>query len=238
MQRYLRQIDLLGLEGQEKLSRSTALVCGIGGLGSPASLYLASSGIGKIILVDRDALELSNLNRQIIYSEEDIGKPKVELAAKRLKQLRSDIEVVPVKIDIFDEAFEELVKQSDVIIDGMDSWEARLRINELAVRYRKPFIHAAVGGWYGQLMVVIPGKSPCLYCVFRSARSQERPASIFPPVPGAMGALEAAEAIKILIGKESSAGKIIHVDLLRMEFKEIKVMRDPNCPICGGIKSA
>ncbi|MEM0112891.1 MAG: HesA/MoeB/ThiF family protein, partial [Fervidicoccaceae archaeon] len=166
--------------------------------------------------------------------EGDIGKPKAELAAIRLKQLRGDAEIVPFVIDIFDDEFEGLVQKSDVIVDGMDNWKGRMRINELAVKYRKPFIHAAVGEWYGQLLVVIPGRGPCLHCLFRNAASPEKPPSIFPPSPGVMGVLEAAEAIKILTGKgEASYNKIIHVDFLRMEFREIRVVRDPKCPVCG-----
>ncbi|MGC8997543.1 MAG: HesA/MoeB/ThiF family protein [Fervidicoccaceae archaeon] len=232
-QRYSRQIGLIGEEGQSKLSRSTVLVAGVGGLGSAASLYLVAAGIGRLIIVDRDFLELSNLNRQILYSEKDLGRPKVELAAKRLKELRGDVEIVPLKIDVFEDAFEDAVKDSDVIVDGMDNWKARFRINELAVKYRKPFIHAAVGEWYGQLLVVIPGKTPCLHCLFRNAKPPEKPPSIFPPSPGVMGILEAAEAIKILTGRSISVGKLIHIDFLRMEFREIRVARDPNCPVCS-----
>lgn len=232
-QRYQRQLGLIGEEGQSKLSKSTVLVAGVGGLGSAASLYLTAAGVGKLILVDRDVLEISNLNRQVLYSESGLGAPKVELASKRLKELRGDVEIIPLKIDVFDDEFENAVKESDVVIDGMDNWKARFRINELAVRYKKPLVHAAVGEWYGQFLVVIPGKGPCLHCLFRNAKLPEKTPSIFPPSPGVMGVMEAAEAIKILTGREASIGKLIHVDFLRFEFKEIKVTRDPSCPVCG-----
>lgn len=231
--RYSRQLQLIGEEGQKKLSSSTALVAGVGGLGSAASLYLAAAGVGRLILIDKDVLELSNLNRQVLYSEAWLGMPKVELAAKRLKELRGDIEVVPLRIDVFDESFERAVQESDVIVDGMDNWRARFRINEVAVKHRKPLVHAAVGEWYGQLMVVLPGKTPCLHCIFRNAAAPESPPSVFPPSPGVLGALEAAEALKILIGRSESAGKLIYFDFKRLEFREIAVSRDPSCPVCG-----
>jgi len=234
--RYDRQLHDLGIEGQLKLKSSTVLVAGLGGLGSIASVYLVAAGVGRIIIVDRDKVEETNLNRQIIYTPEDIGKEKAIVAQKRLKSLNPEVEVEAYVMDVFSSEFEELVKRTDIVIDGMDGWKQRLRINELVVKHRKPLIHAAVESWYGQLMVVIPGETPCLHCIFSDIgdRSCIR---IVGPVAGVLGLMEVVEAIKLLVGKGTVLkNKLLVVDLKNTSFDFINVRRNPKCPVCGRLE--
>lgn len=231
--RYDRQLHDLGVEGQLKIRSSTVLVAGLGGLGSIASLYLVAAGVGKVILVDKDRVEETNLNRQVIYMPKDIGMEKAVVAQRRLKSFNPEVEVEAYVMDVFSPEFEEIVKKSDVVIDGMDGWRQRLRINELIVKNKKPLIHAAVESWYGQLMVVVPGETPCLYCLFSSIGNRSC-VRIVGPVAGVLGLMEALEAIKLIVGKGSVVkNKLLVVDLKNMNFDFINVKRNPRCPVCG-----
>ncbi len=233
VERYDRQIMLLGVENQKRLKDSRILVVGAGGLGSAVLNYLAAAGIGNIILVDNGIVELSNLNRQILYSEEDLGRPKAKVACEKLKKLNSEINIECLE-DVFTyELGEELIKKVDIAIDALDNWESRFTLNKLCVKYRKPFVHAGIEGWYGQITTIFPGKGPCLYCLIRKARSKEK-IPVIGVTPGVLGALEAAEAIKIVLGiGEPLIGRLLIVDLYSMDFKIITVKRDPKCPVCG-----
>ncbi len=233
--RYDRHKSIIGEEGFRRLRGSTVLIVGVGGLGSVASYYLAGAGVGKLILVDKDTVDITNLNRQILYTEEDVGKPKVIAARKRLLLFNKEVIVEAYDISVFDSGFEPLVKKSDVIVDGLDNWEARLRVNELAVRHGKPFVHAAVEEWYGQLLTVLPGKGPCLNCLFQGVMKKQVP-RVIPSLPGVVGSLEASEAIKILTGiGEVFYDRILHMDFKYGVFSEIKVKRNPECPFCSGL---
>lgn len=235
-QRYDRQLHDLGVEGQIRLRTSKVLVTGLGGLGSVASYYLVAAGVGKVILVDRDKVEETNLNRQILYTPEDIGREKAYVARDRLKAFNPEVEVDGYVLDIFSDDYESLVKEVDLIIDGMDGWRQRLRMNELAVRHRKPLVHAAVESWYGQLMVVLPSETPCLHCLF-SGLGDRTCSRIVGPVAGVLGLLEAMEAIKLITGKgEVLKNRLLHIDLKNMSFDFINVRRNPDCPVCGSIK--
>lgn len=238
MERYSRQLEVLGIENQKKLLTSTVAILGLGGLGSASSFYLASMGIGKMLLVDKDRIEISNLNRQILYKEDDIGKYKAEVAAQRLKALRSDLAVESYILDVNSPEIESVIQRADVVVDGLDNWTSRLRVNELIVKFGKPFVHAAVGDWYGQLLTVIPGKGPCLHCLFRNVSTERRTISVLPAVPGVMGILQAAEVIKILTGTGGVFyNRILHVDIKNGEFRTISVVKNPFCPICSKISS-
>ncbi|WP_272985326.1 HesA/MoeB/ThiF family protein [Fervidicoccus fontis] len=234
LERYTRQLKILSDEGQRKLKNSTVLIVGVGGLGSASSVYLAYSGIGKLLVVDKDKIEKSNLNRQILYKEEDVGKYKAIIAAERLREINKEIHVEPFVIDVNDENFEEIIKRADVVVDGLDNWKARLRVNKLAVRYLKPFVHAAVEEWYGQLFTVIPKKGPCLNCIFGETEETKKEIQVVPPLPGILGTMQAIEVIKIItgIGKVAS-DRIIYIDSKNLSIHEIQVTKDPNCKICS-----
>ena len=234
--RYERQILMIGEEGQSKLSNSSALIVGVGGLGSPVAYYLVAAGVGRVHLVDPGYLEVSNLNRQTLYTSEDIGRPKVLAAAERLSRLNPEVEVIPHAISVDSPEFEELVSEVDVIIDCLDNWPAREVLNRLAVRHRKPLIHAGVARWYGQATTVIPGKTACLACIYPKGMKSESPIPVVGPTPGVLGAIEAAEAIRVLLGLEPSlAGKLLVMDLSAGAFEVIRVRRRPDCPVCGGL---
>jgi len=231
--RYDRQLHDIGIEGQLKLKSATVMVAGLGGLGTIAATYLAAAGVGRLILVDRDRVEETNLNRQVIYLPSDVGREKAVVARERLTALNPEVEVHAAVLDVFSDEFEKLVKKSDVIVDGMDGWRQRLRINELAVKHGKPLVHAAVESWYGQLMTVIPRETPCLHCVFSSVG--ERTCSrIVGPVAGVFGLLEALEVIKLVTGKgEPVKNKLLIADLKNSTFEYLKLRRNPSCPVCG-----
>jgi molybdopterin/thiamine biosynthesis adenylyltransferase len=238
--RYDRQIRLFGVEGQEKLKKTSVLVVGAGGLGTVVTVYLAYAGIGKLILLDEGLVELSNLNRQILYGEADIGKPKAHVACKKLQEINSKL-VLNCYAQKFDrELGEKLVRDVDIVVDALDNWETRMILNEICVKYRKPLVHAGVNGWYGQITTIIPGKTPCLYCIrpYRSSEKQRsrEVISIIGVTPGVLGILEATEVLKLALGiGETLQGRILFIDLLSLEFKTFEIKRNPACPICGNV---
>ena len=234
--RYERQILMIGEEGQARLRSSTALVVGVGGLGSPVAHYLVAAGVGRVHLVDPGYLEVSNLNRQVLYTSEDIGRAKALAAAEKLSRLNPEVEVIPHTISVGSPEFEELVKEADVVVDCLDNWPAREVLNRLAVKHRKPLVHAGVARWYGQATTVIPGRTACLACIYPKGMRSETPIPVIGPTPGVLGAVEAAEAIRVLIGEEPGlAGKLLIMDLSAGAFEVVKVRRRPDCPVCGGL---
>ncbi len=236
-ERYDRQLHDLGLEGQYRISKSTVLVVGLGGLGSPAALYLAALGVGHLILVDKDKVELSNLNRQILYTPADVGRPKALVAKERLSSFNPEIEIEAHVMSVEEPGFEELVKLADVIVDGLDGWKSRLHLNKLVVKYRKILLHAAVESWYGQYMPVVPGKTPCLHCLF-SHVGDRRCTRIVGPVAGSMGTFLAVQVSKVLSGKGSyGENELLVLDFKNNSFDRIKVRRNPRCPVCSAIRA-
>lgn len=234
LERYDRQVRLFGLEGQLKLKRSRVLVAGLGGLGCPASLYLVAAGVGEVILVDSEVVELSNLNRQILYWTEDVGRAKVDVAVEKLRRLNPEVRVRGVKTVITEELLEELVPQVDVVLDGLDNWRTRFLVNRICVRHRKPFIHAGIHGMYGQLLVVIPGRTPCLQCLIPREPPEIRPFPVLGTTPGIMALMQVTEAIKLLTGVgELALNKLIVYDGYTMTFREVQVKRSGRCPVCG-----
>lgn len=239
LDRYSRQIPLVGPEGQEKLLRSTALVVGAGGLGSSVLMYLVAAGVGRILIVDKGYVDPPDLNRQVLYSEEDIGKPKAKAAAEFLKRLNSSSDIVGYIMGVEDAGFEELIPVADVVVDCLDNWEARLVLNKLSVKYSKPLVHAGVWGFYGQATTVIPGETPCLSCIIHKPASRDGPLPVIGFTPAVLGAIEVAEAIKILTGtKPSLAGELLLVDLKNMEFSKVRILKRPDCPVCGELGRA
>lgn len=237
-ERYNRQLLVWSVNDQLKLRNSTVLVVGVGGLGSPISIYLTATGVGNLILVDEGEVELSNLNRQILYSEEDLGKPKVYVAAEKLREFNPYVRIEPIKAKFTEDLAEKLIPRVDVVVDALDNWETRLILNKVCVKYRKPLVHGGIEAWYGQVMVIIPGKTPCLQCLIPSPpRPRQTPLPIVPTTPGVVGVLEANEVLKLLLDKgELLTNRMLVYDGFRGEFTVIKVSRNPNCPVCSMIK--
>ena len=234
LERYDRQIRLFGAEAQERLRDSTVLVAGVGGLGCASSLYLTAAGVGRLILVDFGRVELSNLNRQILYGTEDLGRLKVEAASERLRRLNPEVEVVGMNVRISRDNVSRLVGMADLVVDGMDNWGTRYLLNDECVRQRKPFIHAGVFGMGGQLLVVLPGKGPCLRCVLPSPPAEEGVFPVLGVAPGILGVLQATEALKLITGYgEPSVGRMVVYDGYSMELRAVEVERRGDCEACG-----
>ena len=232
-EKYIRQIMLFGEEEQEKLQKAKVLVAGAGGLGSPISTYLAIAGIGKIILADFDSVELSNLNRQFLHHEKDIGREKLKSAEEKLLSLNPEIKVETIREKITDENADSVVPPCDVIIDALDNFDTRHVLNRLAVERNIPLIHGAVSGYRGQVTTIIPGKTPCLCCIFPASFKKE----VFPVLgttPGVIGTIQANEAIKYLTGQgKLLENRLLLWDGLSCSFSELKVNKTENCPVCG-----
>ncbi len=223
-ERYDRQLRLWGKEAQQKLRNATVAVIGVGGLGTIASLYLALAGVGRLILVDPERVEPSNLNRQILYRDEDVGKLKAEVAAQRLREANPDVEVEAYPYRLTEENADEILSRADVVVDGLDNWSSRMLLDKVCWRLGKPLVHAGVYGFYGQATTIIPGKTPCLRCIFRGVRDQPSPFPVAGVTPGLLGVVEAAEAIKLVTGVgETLAGRLLIVDLQSMEFHVVRL---------------
>ncbi|RLG75585.1 MAG: adenylyltransferase [Thermoprotei archaeon] len=236
IERYDRQIRVFGVEGQIKLKKAKVTVIGVGGLGSISSLYLTAMGIGKLVIVDHGRLELSNLNRQILYRTKDIGELKAKLAAQRLKELNPNVDIEYFTEEITSENIYDFIKEANVVIDGLDNWKARFIVNKACVELNKPFIHAGVHGAHGQVLVVMPGRGPCLRCIMPQTPSQREKIPILPTTPAILASLQVTEAVKIITSYGKPAiGKLILYDGYSMSFHEIPVSRRENCPVCGVI---
>ncbi|MCD6542112.1 MAG: HesA/MoeB/ThiF family protein [Thermoplasmata archaeon] len=234
IERYRRQIAIpgFGIEAQKKLSRARVVILGLGGLGSAVSIYLTVAGVGHLKVVDRDKIEKNNLNRQILYTEEDLGKWKAEVAEKRLKEMNSDIEVEGLREEINEDNIRELIRDADAVVDCLDNFETRFLVNRAVVELNKPFFHGACRAFYGQVMTIIPRVTPCLRCIFPESIPKDR--SIIGVTAGLIGLIEATEVIKYLTGTgECLYGKILIYDATRMSFDIIEVDRNPDCEVCG-----
>ncbi len=243
IKRYARHIILpeVGGKGQEKLLKSKVLVVGAGGLGSPALLYLAAAGVGKIGVVDYDVVELSNLQRQVIHNTSRVGTPKVESAKKTLKELNPDVEVITYNTKINKNNVMEILKDYDVILDGTDNFPTRFLINDACYFLKKPLVSAAMLRFEGQISVFDFRRedSPCYRCLYPEPpppglvpSCQE--AGILGSIGGIMGCIQATEAIKLILGiGEVLVGKLLIMDALSMDFRKVKLKKDPNCPLCG-----
>lgn len=232
-EKYIRQIMLFGEEGQEKLRTAKVLVVGAGGLGSPISTYLAVAGVGKIIIADFDSVELSNLNRQFLHHEKDIGREKLKSAEEKLLSLNPEVKVETIREKITNENAGSVVPPCDLIIDALDNFDTRHVLNRLAVERNIPLIHGAVSGYRGQVTTIIPGKTPCLCCIFPTTFKKE----VFPVLgttPGVIGTIQANEAIKYLTGQgKLLKNRLLLWDGLSCSFSELKVNKTENCPVCG-----
>jgi molybdopterin/thiamine biosynthesis adenylyltransferase len=240
--RYSRHIllDEIGIEGQQRLLDGHALVIGAGGLGSPASLFLASAGVGRITLVDHDTVDLTNLQRQIAHTTARVGQPKAGSAKQALLELNPGIQVTALQERADAARLAALVATADVVLDCSDNFATRHAVNRACQQHGKPLVSGAVIRFDGQLSVFDPrgGQLPCYACLFPEDQRFEEVAcatmGVFAPLVGVLGAAQAAEALKLLMGVgEPLAGRLLMLDGLRMEWTSIKVARNPACPVCA-----
>ncbi|UCD21281.1 MAG: HesA/MoeB/ThiF family protein [Chloroflexota bacterium] len=234
--RYERQILYpdLGEKGQEKLKQSHVVVAGLGGLGCAASLYLTCAGIGHITLIDCDRVELSNLNRQILYYDQDIGEQKPFSAAQKLAKLNPSIEVTPVFNKITAQNAREIIKGANLVIDGMDNFKTRFIINKACVAEGIPFIHGGVHGLFGEVTTILPGRTPCLTCIFPEFPRGQLALPVFGVTPALIAILQVTEAIKLLAGFGSLlTGKMLYFNGETMEFTSCDVTKNQKCRVCG-----
>lgn len=238
--RYARQTILkeVGTEGQARLASSSVLVVGAGGLGSVALYYLAAAGIGRLGIVDHDQVSLSNLQRQILYATADLGEKKVNSAALRLQALNPEVHIIKHHLEINADNAPSIIADYDVVVDAVDNLPSRYIINDACCTLRKPLVEAAVSGFDGMLMTIIPGQTPCYRCLFPAPLPEEFAAEIgsgvMGMVPGAIGSLQALEAVKVLLRIGSTvSGRFLAFKGLNMHFEEISLPRDPSCPVCG-----
>lgn len=239
--RYSRQILLpqLDVDGQEKLRAATVLVMGLGGLGSPVSLYLAAAGVGRLILVDHDTVDLSNLQRQIVHETASVGRPKVESAAATLRRLNPHCEVIPVQQQLQDDNARPWVEQADVIVDCSDNFAVRFLLNRLSVQCRVPLVSGAAIRLDGQLSVYDPRnpQSPCYRCLYEETGEEDLRCvtnGVLAPIVGIVGAIQATEVIKLIAGFGAPlVGRLLLLDGQQMQFREIRLNKNPACPVCG-----
>jgi molybdopterin/thiamine biosynthesis adenylyltransferase len=238
--RYDRQIlfPAFGEEGQRKLRQAHILIAGVGGLGSPVAIYLAGAGIGKLTLVDSDAVELSNLNRQILHWEADIGEKKVISADQKLKRLNSTVALNPVAVKITAENFMGLLQGVDLVMDCMDNMATRFILNEGCVKAGIPLIHGGIYGMMGEITTIIPGQTPCFECIFPLGVEGKSPFPVFGFTPALIASLQVMEATKLLAGfGELLTGKMLYVRGEEMIFMTVDLQKNKACRVCGGGKS-
>jgi molybdopterin/thiamine biosynthesis adenylyltransferase len=236
LKRYKRQIIYpgFGKVGQEKLLVSHVLVVGVGGLGSAASMYLAYAGIGHITIVDNDSVELSNLNRQILYWESDIGREKPISAVDKLRRINSSVRITPVCKKITRASVDKIVDRADIVIDGLDNYGTRFLVNAACVRKRIPFIHAGVNGLAGQITTIIPGETPCLACVYPEPPDIRGTIPVFGVTPTLMASMQVMEAIKLIAGfGKTLGGRMLYFNGETMEFAYEDLIKNPKCSVCG-----
>jgi sulfur-carrier protein adenylyltransferase/sulfurtransferase len=240
-ERYSRHLLLpeVGVEGQQKLLDAKVLLLGAGGLGAPTALYLAAAGVGTLGIVDDDVVDISNLQRQVIHTTDRVGMPKVDSAEQQIKALNPDVHVVKYQTRLDASNIMEIIEGYDIVVDGVDNFPTRYLLNDASVRRRIPVVSAAILGFEGQLSVFAPYEGPCYRCLFR----QPPPAELAPScgangvlgvLPGTMGMLQATEVIKLIIGAgDPLIGRLLMYDALSATTTELKVRRDPECPICS-----
>ncbi len=235
MLRYRRQILIFGEESQKKLLKSKVAVIGAGGLGSSVLYYLASAGIGEIKIVDYKEVDMPDLNRQILYTEKDVGRKKAEASKERLEMLNSEIKIQSIDKKIDEKNIDDIIKDCDVVVDCLDNFSARYILNDACLRLKKPLVHAAVEEMRGQATTVIPGRTPCLRCIFPNFRDRRMELPILGSTPGMFGAIQANEVVKLITGYgETLVNKLLIIDLKTLTFDLLKIKKRKNC-ICQGV---
>ncbi|MDL1870928.1 molybdopterin-synthase adenylyltransferase MoeB [Deltaproteobacteria bacterium PRO3] len=241
LERYSRHILMpeVGEEGQVKLLDSKVFLVGAGGLGSPTAYYLAAAGVGTLGIVDNDVVDRSNLQRQILHNEARIGEPKVESAKQTLKGLNPDINVVTYRERLSRDNVMELIKDYDVIVNGCDNFPTRYLINDACVFLKKPLVDGSIFRFEGQVNVIMPFEGPCYRCLYPEPPPPEmapscQEAGVFGVLPGIIGCIQGIEVLKLLLGKgDPLVNRLLIMDTLKMKVREMKVRRDPACPVCG-----
>lgn len=232
-ERYKRQMMLFGDEGQERLKKAHIFIAGAGGLGSPISIYLAVAGIGTLTVVDKDVVDQSNLNRQILHYDRDIGRKKTASAEEKLRKINPDITIKVIDTTIEESNGAKLVGKANGIIDALDNYPTRYLLNDIAIQKNIPLFHGAIRGFYGQATTIIPGKTACLRCIFPNPPPKE----VFPVVgvtPGFIGMIQATEVLKYVLGSgELLANRLLIWDGMQAHAEEIAVVRNPACVSCG-----
>ena len=240
LDRFSRQVMLeeIGYTGQLKLKKSKVCIVGVGGHGNPITSRLAAMGVGTLRIVDRDVIELSNLHRQTMFDESDVGQVKVEVAAKKLQKLNPDCKIEALAISVNDYTALEVVEGCDVVIDALDSVNARYALNKACVKFGIPFVTGAAVGVSGQTFTVLPKESACYYCMFPELNEDTMPTcsieGVHPSILSIVGGIEVSEAVKIITGKKPSLSqRILHIDLENLDFTSTRTFRAEECPICG-----
>jgi molybdopterin/thiamine biosynthesis adenylyltransferase/rhodanese-related sulfurtransferase len=240
--RYSRHLLIpeIGVAGQERLLAAKVLVVGAGGLGSPAALYLAAAGVGRLGIVDDDLVDESNLQRQVLHSTAALGEPKVDSAVRRVRELNPDVEVVPYRERLTAENVDEVLAEGwEVIVDGADNFPTRYLLNDASVWHGVPVVHGSIFRFEGQATVFAPGRGPCYRCLFPQPPPPELAPScaeggVLGVLPGVIGSVQGAEALKLVLGVgEPLIGRLLLYDALAGSFDEVAVRRDPACPVCG-----
>lgn len=238
--RYARHLILpeIGLEGQQKLKAASVLVVGAGGLGSTICIFLAASGVGRIGVIDADAVDLSNLQRQIIHTTPRLGMPKAESAREQMLAINPEIEVTAINQRFTAENAHRLAEGYQILVDGTDNFATRILMNNLAVQTNRPFVYGAIYRFEGQVSVFDTSRGPCYHCLFPGQPPQDQPNAppngIFTPLPGTIATLEVSETLKLITGAGAPLiGRLLLYNALEMTFETISLQKQPNCPVCG-----
>ena len=241
IERYSRHLIMpeVGMDGQLKLKQAKVLCIGTGGLGAPLGLYLAAAGVGRIGLVDFDRVDDSNLQRQVLFSTKDVGRPKIEAAADRLRGLNPDIQIDTFDTHLSSDNALDILKDYDIIVDGTDNFPTRYLVNDASVLLKKPNVYGSIFRFEGQITIFGDPNGPCYRCLY----PEPPPPGLVPScaeggvlgvLPGIVGSIQAAETLKLIIGKgESLIGRLLLFDALAMRFRELKLRKNPDCPMCG-----
>ena len=240
LQRYSRQImlDEIGFVGLEKLRKAKVCVVGIGGIGNPVVTQLTAMGIGKLKIVDRDIIEISNLHRQHLYTENDIGRVKVEAAKEKLQQINSGVEIEALPNSVTKYTAESIVKGFDIVVDALDSIDARYALNDACVKLNIPFIYAGALGMLGSICTIIPNKTACLRCIFPALAEDDMPTcsteGVHPSILYLVGGIQVSEVVKIILGgKPALENKLLYIDLNDLSLEKVSVFRQEECSSCG-----
>ncbi|MBQ9687316.1 MAG: molybdopterin-synthase adenylyltransferase MoeB [Oscillospiraceae bacterium] len=241
VERYSRHIILkdVGVRGQKKLLNAKVLIIGAGGLGSPAAMYLAAAGVGTLGIVDSDAVELSNLQRQILHGTPDVGRPKVDSSRESIERLNPDVQVKTYHTLVTAENVMALIADYDFILECTDNFPAKFLISDACVLAGKPFCHGGIIRFFGQVMTYVPGQGPCYRCVYKQPPPPDaaptcKQAGVLGVVAGTIGCIQAMEAVKYILGSgELLTGQLLTYDALDTDFQKIQLCRDPECPVCG-----
>lgn len=239
--RYSRHFLLseVGEEGQAKLLKAKVLMVGAGGLGCPSAYYLAAAGVGTLGIIDNDVVDLSNLQRQILHTNDRVGKPKVESAKMTLEGLNPDVKVIPYQAKLTSANIMEIIKEYDIVVDGSDNFPTRYLVNDTCILTKTPNVHGSIFQFDGQATVFYPGKGPCYRCLYPEPPPADMApscaeAGVLGVLPGLIGVIEALEAIKLILGKgDPLIGRLLCFNTLTMEITSLNLRRDPNCPMCG-----